>query len=191
MLRKELQDNPSSAKKWESCCWQGVYVGLLSIHASSIALIYNSTSCHVTQQFHVAFDESFTSIVSTNQGTSDARITNIHKLTTLHALYSTPLASTHSNKHIPPEKRFKAIKGSESFELWKQQESIQADVYHGTKPSRAAPQTSHTTHNHQGLSAYFSTSEPTPYLPALAPTSEGASNISMPHVYQAYTCRTH
>jgi hypothetical protein len=52
-------------------------VGLSSLHASSVTLIYNSTSCHVTREFHVAFDESFTSVASTNQGTSDARITNI------------------------------------------------------------------------------------------------------------------
>jgi hypothetical protein len=212
VLRKELQDNPGSAKKWESRCWQGVYVGLSSLHTSSVALIYNPTSCHVTQQFHVAFDESFTSVASADQDTSDAHITNIldkaswlykdsfapptehhlfhddtnaHKLTALHALYSTPSTSAHSNKHLPLEKRFKAIKGSESFELWKQKENIHADVYHCTKHSRDAPRTSHTTHDHQGFSAYFSTSEPTPYPPALAPTSEGALNISMPHVYQA------
>ncbi len=137
VLRKELQDNPGSAKKWESRCWQGIYVGLSSLHASSVALIYNPTSCHVTQQFHVAFDESFTSAASTDQDTSDARITNIldkaswlykdsfappterhlfhddtdaHKLTALHALYSIPSTSAHSNKHLPPEKRYKPLK---------------------------------------------------------------------------------
>jgi hypothetical protein len=212
ILRKELQDNPGSAKKRESRCWQGIYVGLSSLHASSVALIYNPTSCHVTQQFHVAFDESFTSVTSTDTTMMNDLVTRLldktswlytdsfappmehhhfnddtddQKLAALHALYSTSSDKPHSNPTTPPEKCYKALKGSESFELWKKQEGIHADVYHCMKPNNAAPQTPPAMEHHTAIPAYFTTSKPTPYSPNLAPASEGASNISMPHIYQA------
>jgi hypothetical protein len=74
VLRKELQDNPGSARKWERRCWQGVYVGMSSLHASSVSLIYKPTTCHVTQQFHVTHDDTFHSVLASPQTAADAHI---------------------------------------------------------------------------------------------------------------------
>jgi hypothetical protein len=215
VLRKELQDVPGSARKWESRCWQGVYVGLSSLHAGNVALIYNPATSHVTQQFHVTFDESFTSVASSNQATADTFITNLldktswlyhddfatplqqhhfssnmdeQQITALHALYATTPDNPNTTGTTPPEKRYKAIKGSESFELWKKQECIHADVFHCTRPNAiSTPPSSPPETPTNEINTYFSTFDHPPYPLVYAPTSEGALNISPPHVYQAAT----
>jgi hypothetical protein len=41
VLHKALQDHPCSAPKWQSRCWQGVYLGHSAQHAGNVALVYN------------------------------------------------------------------------------------------------------------------------------------------------------
>ncbi len=61
VLQKKLQDG-DSFQKWRARCWQGVYIGHSSCHASSIPLIYNPTTTHITPQYYIVFDEGFTSV---------------------------------------------------------------------------------------------------------------------------------
>jgi hypothetical protein len=58
VLDKDLQDG-RSIKKWKTRSWQGIYIGNSNCHASSIPLVYNPATTHITPQFHVVFDESF------------------------------------------------------------------------------------------------------------------------------------
>mmetsp|Transcript_9530 Transcript_9530/g.13784 ORF Transcript_9530/g.13784 Transcript_9530/m.13784 type:complete len:173 (-) Transcript_9530:2703-3221(-) len=61
VLHKDLQDATNRAK-WKSRCWQGIYVGHSLQHSGSVALIYNPLTTHVSPQFHVLFDEHFSSV---------------------------------------------------------------------------------------------------------------------------------
>jgi hypothetical protein len=58
VLDKDLQDG-KSINKWKTRSWQGIYIGNSNCHASSVPLIYNPVTTHITPQFHVIFDESF------------------------------------------------------------------------------------------------------------------------------------
>jgi len=61
VLHKRLQDGQHFGK-WQARSWQGIYVGPSAQHASNVPLIYNPSTTHVTPQFHVAYDEGFTSV---------------------------------------------------------------------------------------------------------------------------------
>jgi hypothetical protein len=61
VLAKRLQDG-DGYNKWKSRCWQGAYIGNSTCHAGHIPLIYNPTTTHVTPQYHVTFDEGFTTV---------------------------------------------------------------------------------------------------------------------------------
>jgi len=61
VLAKRLQDG-DSYQKWRSRCWQGMYIGTSNCHASHIPFIYNPSTYHITPQYHVTYDESFTSV---------------------------------------------------------------------------------------------------------------------------------
>jgi hypothetical protein len=61
VLAKRLQDG-DNYQKWKSRCWLGMYIGTSNCHASSIPLIYNPMTSHITPQYHVTHDESFTSV---------------------------------------------------------------------------------------------------------------------------------
>jgi hypothetical protein len=63
VLHKRLQDG-DNLNKWKSRSWQGVYIGPSSCHANNVPLIYNPATTHISPQFHVVYDEGFTSITS-------------------------------------------------------------------------------------------------------------------------------
>jgi hypothetical protein len=67
VLHKRLQDGDAFSK-WKARSWLGVCIGPSSCHASNITLIYNPATTHVSLQFHVVYDEGFTSI--TNMATN-------------------------------------------------------------------------------------------------------------------------
>ncbi len=61
VLDKRIQDG-SRPPKWNSRCWQGVYCGQSPFHSGSVALIYNPKTQLVSPQFHVVFDQDFSSV---------------------------------------------------------------------------------------------------------------------------------
>ncbi len=61
ILAKRLQDGDSYGK-WKQRCWQGAYIGNSTCHAGHIPLIYNPLTTHISPQYHVTFDEGFTSL---------------------------------------------------------------------------------------------------------------------------------
>jgi len=152
VLHKSLQDSSGSRQKWKSRCWQGVYLGQSPAHASNVALVYNPETTHVSPQFHVTFDDTFSSVSSTDPDASAACIESLlqktawmysdeygppsalHYFTTESEHLGTgptlPL-STHQEVEDPPKsfQAYKPVKASQVFERWKQQNGIQADIY--------------------------------------------------------------
>jgi hypothetical protein len=61
VLDKHLQDG-DSLPKWKARSWTGVYVGHSLQHAGNVPLVYNPSMTHVSPQYHVVFDNQFTTV---------------------------------------------------------------------------------------------------------------------------------
>jgi hypothetical protein len=61
ILDKHLQHG-DSLPKWKARIWLGIYVGHSLQHSGQVLVIYNPTTTHVSPQFHVVFDDQFTTI---------------------------------------------------------------------------------------------------------------------------------
>ena len=57
-----LQSGVGGAPKWEPRSRLGIYVGHSPLHAGSVALVLNPRMGHVLPQFHVVFDDHFTTV---------------------------------------------------------------------------------------------------------------------------------
>ncbi len=193
VLHKALQDNPGSAPKWQSRCWQGVYLGHSSMHANSVALVYNPVTKHVTPQFHLTFDDQFSSI-HPDAGKQQETIEELLRRTSW--LYSDNYATPASHHHFDttmtdgnligavanhnqlttpslttrlaptgaaPSAKYKAVPVSAEFTAWKIEQGISADVF----------QAVHTPHDEipEGTPSGFSSQ---PGLDTPTDTSEGA-----------------
>ena len=55
--------NGGCTPKWNPRSEQGVYLGLSPDHASNVGLIFNLKTRHVSPQYHVVYDDDFTSVV--------------------------------------------------------------------------------------------------------------------------------
>jgi hypothetical protein len=49
-----------------------MYIGTSNFHASNVPLIYNPVTSHITPQYHVTYDEGFTSVNTTAHPDHDA-----------------------------------------------------------------------------------------------------------------------
>jgi hypothetical protein len=152
VLHKSLQDAGGSCQKWKSRCWQGVYLGQSPMHASNVALVYIPETTHVSPQFHVTYDDTFSSVSSPDPQASDACIESLLEKTAwmysdtygppsaLH--YFTTQSDPTSSVTIPdttadratddPPRSYPAYKpimASHAFERWKQENGIHAEVY--------------------------------------------------------------
>jgi len=152
VLHKSLQDAGGSRQKWKSRCWQGVYLGQSPMHASNVALVYIPETTHVSPQFHVTYDDTFSSVSSPDPQASDACIESLLEKTAwmysdtygppsaLH--YFTTQSDPTSSVTIPdttadratddPPRSYPAYKpimASHAFERWKQENGIHAEVY--------------------------------------------------------------
>ena len=63
VLDKRLQDG-LKVPKWEPRSRRGVFLGMSEVHSSSVALVLNQTTSRVSPQFHLIFDDWFTTISS-------------------------------------------------------------------------------------------------------------------------------
>jgi hypothetical protein len=55
--------------KWEPRSKNCAYLGHSQFHAGSVALIYNPSTGHVSPQYHVVFDDDFTTVPCMEAGT--------------------------------------------------------------------------------------------------------------------------
>ena len=67
VLAAPLQDR-NKIPKWDSRVCVGAYVGRSPCHAGSVAMILNPSTGHVSPQFHVVFDDLFSTIDALNNG---------------------------------------------------------------------------------------------------------------------------
>jgi hypothetical protein len=61
-LDSRLQSGIAGPPKWEPRSRLGIYVGHSPSHAGSVALVLNPRTGHVSPQFHVVFDNLFTTV---------------------------------------------------------------------------------------------------------------------------------
>ena len=67
VLDARLQSGLSSCPKWEPRSRLGIYVGHSPSHAGTVALVLNPRTGHVSPQFHIIFDDLFTTVPSMNK----------------------------------------------------------------------------------------------------------------------------
>ena len=67
VLAAPLQDG-NKIPKWDSRVRIGAYIGRSPRHAGNVAMILNPTTGHVSPQFHVVFDDSFSTIDALTNG---------------------------------------------------------------------------------------------------------------------------
>jgi hypothetical protein len=152
VLHKSLQDASGSRHKWQSCCWQGVYLGQSPMHASNVALVYNPATTHVTPQFHVTYDDTFSSVAISTPEAADSIIDSLLEKTAwlysdtygppsvLHYFLSptdvpsgAPLPDLVANLAVDgvpsSNQAYKPVRASQAFEEWKQTNGIAAEVF--------------------------------------------------------------
>ena len=61
VLDSYIQGN-SQPPKWDPRSWLGIYVGHSPCHAGSVTLVLNSSTLHVSPQFYVVFDDTFSTV---------------------------------------------------------------------------------------------------------------------------------
>ena len=67
VLGSPLQDN-SPLPKWNPRARVGIYLGQSPCHASSVALVLNPRTLHVSPQFHLVFDDEFSTVPFLSNG---------------------------------------------------------------------------------------------------------------------------
>jgi hypothetical protein len=61
VLDPKLQDG-KAIPKWDSKARQGIFVGFSTEHSTNVPLILNPKTQHISPQFHVIFDDDFTTV---------------------------------------------------------------------------------------------------------------------------------
>jgi hypothetical protein len=61
VLDPKLQDN-KPIPKWDTKAKQGIFVGFSPDHSTSVPLIFNPRTQHISPQYHVVFDDDFTTV---------------------------------------------------------------------------------------------------------------------------------
>ena len=68
LLNQKFQSNSKSLPKWDPCSTVGIYLGMSPFHASNVALFLDLKTGHVTPQYNLVFDDSFTKVEYLNTG---------------------------------------------------------------------------------------------------------------------------
>ena len=64
-----LQDVTGGMPKWESCSRLGIYLVRSPFHARSVVLVLNPRTGHFSPQYHVAFNNDFSTVPHMRSGT--------------------------------------------------------------------------------------------------------------------------
>ena len=70
MFWSRLQSAGGMAPKWEPRSRIGVYLGHSPSHAGSVAIVFNPSTGRVSPQYHVVFDDDFTTVEYMEAGTT-------------------------------------------------------------------------------------------------------------------------
>jgi hypothetical protein len=77
VLDKHLQDG-DSLPKWRARCWTGIYIGHSLQHAGNVPLVYNPSTTHAIPQYHLTFDDSFSTITGTTATLPDSEFQRLY-----------------------------------------------------------------------------------------------------------------
>ena len=111
VLQDTLQSGTGKAPKWDPRARLGVYLGYSPFHSRKVALVLNPYTGHVSPQYHVTFDDDFTTLPFVRQGTEPPHWTTLFDQSTYKAT-DTPFEATehwtspnfqptHVNQHCP------------------------------------------------------------------------------------------
>jgi hypothetical protein len=62
ILDARLQSGLKTIPKWKPCAQMSIYVGRSPLHASNVSLVLNPWTGHILPQFHVVYDDDFTTV---------------------------------------------------------------------------------------------------------------------------------
>ena len=93
VLDPRLQDG-HKIPKWEPQSRQGLHLGWSPLHASNVPLILNLTTRHVSPQFHVVFDDWFSTISTKEKGLDDIEDRIVHESSANVAFHSASIGSS-------------------------------------------------------------------------------------------------
>jgi hypothetical protein len=82
VLHPTLQD-AKRLPKWQKKSWRGIFLGFSPHHSTNVNLVLNPVTGSITPQYHVVFDEKFSTTVSTV--TEDSPTSAVHLWDTLRA----------------------------------------------------------------------------------------------------------
>jgi hypothetical protein len=69
VLDHRLQGGLGGSPKWDPRARVGIYLGRSPFHAGNVALVLNPCTGHISPQYHVVFDDDFTTVSSMREGT--------------------------------------------------------------------------------------------------------------------------
>ena len=78
VLEAKLQGGLSKIPRWDPRSRIGVYLGPSPYHAGSVALVLNLTTGHVSPQYHIVFDDDFTTVENLRLGTVPTNWTELN-----------------------------------------------------------------------------------------------------------------
>ena len=70
VLEPQLQD-AKKLPKWKRRSHRGIYLGLSKVHSSNVHLVLNPNTGHISPQYHLVFDDSFSTVYSDGEFDSD------------------------------------------------------------------------------------------------------------------------
>ena len=77
VLDSRLQAGASKIPKWDPWARVGVYLGHSLCHAGSVALVLNPRTIRVSPQFHLVFDDEFSTVQFMTEGTIPPSLENV------------------------------------------------------------------------------------------------------------------
>ena len=72
VLESKLQSDSKGLPKWDPRARLGIFLGHSPLHAGSVALVLNPATGHVSPQYHLVFDDTFSTVSSMRTGTVPA-----------------------------------------------------------------------------------------------------------------------
>ena len=76
---KDPKGNISGIPKWGSISHAGIYIGHSPFNSVSVSIVINPSTSHVSPQFHVVFDDEFTTVRFMREGTIPSNWTYLVK----------------------------------------------------------------------------------------------------------------
>ena len=106
--------NPGQQPKWEPKSRAGIYLGHSPCHAGSVAMVLNPKTLHVSPQYHVVFDDEFTTVPFMRNGEIPPQWEDLVKKSSEHATNENfDLASAWTADHFDQDGNDLALDGTE------------------------------------------------------------------------------